>query len=159
MIRGERKARWIVAGILLIVLALVGWSLYQRTTIAQTRIHLGDAVFRAEVVDTDQARQKGLSGRQALPENEVMLFAYEQPDFHGIWMKDMHIDLDIVWLDEEQRVVHIVKNASPDTYPKIFRPEKPAKYIIEMNAGLVERKSITTGQRADFEIIEGQTVY
>lgn len=154
MKRGEQRARWIVGGVLLIVLALVGWNIFHRATEPQTRVHIGDAVFAAQVAQTDAERQQGLSGRRALPENSVMLFKYEEADYHGIWMKDMHIDIDIVWLDEEQRVVHIVKNASPDTYPKIFRPEKPAKYIIEMNAGLVDKKGISVGRKADFEIVQ-----
>lgn len=153
MKRGEQRAKWIVGGILLIILALVGWNIYNRAAEPQTRVRIGDAVFAAEVAQTDAERQKGLSGRRALPENSAMLFKYEESGHHGIWMKDMHIDIDIVWLNEDQKVVYIVKNASPDTYPRVFRPEKLAKYILEMNAGLVEKKSISIGRKADFEIV------
>jgi len=69
----------------------------------------------------------------------------------GIWMKDMHIPIDIVWLDKNKKIVHIVKNVSPDnSTSKIFEPNTIAKYVVELPAGTVDSKAIITNQLARF---------
>ncbi len=149
-------AKWIVGIVLLGLLALAAWSIFQPEE--QTRVHLGDSVFSVAVAANEQDRQQGLSGVRQLKQNSGMLFAYAENDRWGIWMKDMHIALDIVWLDEEKRVVHIVKNATPDTYPQVFRPETPARYVLELNAGAVERNNVQVGKKAEFALPQGTTV-
>jgi len=48
-------------------------------------------------------------------------------------MKDMKVPIDIVWLDSNKRVVHIVKESSPDDSTSItFTPLSQAKYVIEL---------------------------
>lgn len=151
MARGEKVAKWIVGGVLLAILALAIWGMVFRSE-ERVRVHVGDGIFSMRLADTEETRQKGLSGVRALPETEGMLFVYEKADRHGIWMRDMHINLDIIWLDANKRVIHVVKNASPDTHPQIFRPEKPARYVLELNAGMVDKRSIAIGKEARFEL-------
>lgn len=147
-------AKWIVGVAILFVLALAAWNIFFQPE-DTTRVQMGDTTFLTQVAATDEDRQRGLSGTRQLQDNRGMLFVYGEEDTWGIWMKDMHIDLDIIWLDADKRVVHIVKNATPDTYPQIFRPEKPAQYVLEINAGLVDRRNIQIGTRAQFELPEG----
>lgn len=151
MVRGEKVAKWIVGGVLLAVLALAIWNMVFRSE-EYVQLHVGDGIFSMRLADTEEARQKGLSGVRTLPETEGMLFVYENEGRHGIWMRDMHIDLDVIWLDTDKKVIHVVKNATPDTYPKIFRPEKQAKYILELNAGMVDKRSIAIGKTARFDV-------
>ncbi len=60
-------------------------------------------------------------------------------------MKDMKFPIDVIWLDENYRVVNIVKDARPDSFPEVFKSEAPAKYILEVNAGFANRNSIKVG--------------
>lgn len=39
---------------------------------------------------------KGLMGRESLPENQGMLFIYDEPQDLSYWMKDTLISLDII---------------------------------------------------------------
>ncbi|MFH1584564.1 MAG: DUF192 domain-containing protein [Patescibacteria group bacterium] len=98
-----------------------------------------------EVADTQEARQKGLSGRPSLEENEGMLFVYKEPERPGFWMKDMNFSLDILWIDEHGVIQEIAESISPDSFPQRFLPETVASYILEVNAGWVERHGIEAG--------------
>lgn len=106
--------------------------------------------YLLEIVTTDTERSKGLGDREAMPANQGMLFVFEGVAVQCFWMKDMHFSIDIIWLDAEKRVVHIEKGVSPETYPRTFCPSKPAKYVIELNAGEASRASIRPGQKLSF---------
>lgn len=83
-------------------------------------------------------RIKGLSGVDNFLDFDAMLFVFEKEGKHGIWMKDMLMPLDIIWLDANKQIVHLEKNVSPDSYPKSFNPGSNAKYVIETKAGAIE---------------------
>ncbi|MCH7882886.1 DUF192 domain-containing protein, partial [Patescibacteria group bacterium] len=102
-----------------------------------------------ELADTSEKRVHGLSGRDKLFENQGMLFIFDKPDFHSIWMKNMHFALDIIWIDEEWRVTDITKNALPESFPQTFQPTSLTKYILEVNAGFTEKNRIRIGDRVE----------
>lgn len=91
--------------------------------------------LRFEIADTPEERAQGLSGRQSIPDNYAMLFVYEEADLHGFWMKDMFVPIDIIWLGDDGTVLKIEEAVSPDTYPKVFYPPQPVRYVLEMRAG------------------------
>lgn len=99
-----------------------------------------------EVADTVEKRREGLSGRKSLGVNNGMLFILGKPDFYGIWMKNMNFPIDVIWIDENLRIVDIERNIQPDTYPEIFRPEQKSTYILEVNAGFTEIYNIDVGE-------------
>ncbi|TSC90524.1 MAG: hypothetical protein G01um10142_420 [Parcubacteria group bacterium Gr01-1014_2] len=57
----------------------------------------------------------------------------------------MNFPIDVIWLDENYRVVDIAHNVRPDSFPEIFEPRAPALYILEVNAGFARRNGIETG--------------
>jgi uncharacterized protein len=109
------------------------------------RAVIGETVITLDVAKTQEQRIKGLSGRKSMPRNHAMLFIFEEKGRHGIWMKDMNFSLDVVWLDEFNQVVYIEKNISPETFPNVFIPFQDAKYVLEFNAGFVDKNNIKTG--------------
>jgi uncharacterized membrane protein (UPF0127 family) len=68
-----------------------------------------------------------------------LLFVFDEPGLHGIWMKDMRFPIDILWLDDAFQVVDVRKNVAPDSYPTVFKPTKPARYVLEVTAGFADR--------------------
>ena len=114
-------------------------------------IKLKEARFKALVSDTPLLRSRGLSGFAGLKEGEAMLFVFDAPEKYGFWMKDMLFPIDIVWLDEGKRVVHVESNVLPETYPSIFFPESPALYVLELPAGIAARIGVAKGDKADFQ--------
>ncbi|MBI3335505.1 MAG: DUF192 domain-containing protein [Candidatus Portnoybacteria bacterium] len=106
-------------------------------------VTIGDATFSVEVVTTQKGYIQGLSGRKALPDNEGMLFVFKSADYYPIWMKGMMFGIDIIWMDEKFRIVDIKENVPPESFPKTFYPSKPARYVLEVNAGEVKKSNVT----------------
>lgn len=128
------------------------------------RIHAVDALVRrnatiiaqngnivADIVDTEESREQGLSNRPPLDKNVGLLFVFDMPSQYGFWMKDMKFALDIIWMNEEGTVVALERDVTPDTYPKIFVNSSPAKYVLEINAGEAEKMGIFIGSKLKIE--------
>jgi uncharacterized membrane protein (UPF0127 family) len=149
--RVERGAGWLIAILVLLLLGSTAWSVIHKWQHVST-VRLGNAVLSTDVADTDSARAEGLGGRDKLGMNDGMLFVYDRDGRWGIWMKNMKFAIDIVWLNKDKRVVHIIKNVYPDTYPDVFKPDTEARYVLEVPAGTVEAKNIRINQAAHFDL-------
>jgi len=115
---------------------------------AQNDISLGPDKkrFVLDVASTQASREKGLSGRTGLDQSHGMLFIFSEADNTCFWMKDMKFSIDILWFDQDQKLVHIAKDASPASYPKeSFCSPTATKYVIEVAAGTVERLGLKLG--------------
>ena len=117
---------------------------------SKSEVILGGKTFSVEVADTNLLRERGLSGHKPLGEYEGMLFIFQKPDRYGFWMKDMLFSLDILWLDENYKIIHIEKNLSPKTYPKVFYPEAESQYVLEISAGSCSMLGIKVGDSLVF---------
>ena len=106
----------------------------------------------AELAVTVEERQLGLMHRKKIDSDQGMLLVFEQVNYYSIWMKNMKIPLDILWLDQEKRVVHIEKNVPPckeDPCPS-YSSRFPALYVLEIKAGSVEEHGLKMYDRIDF---------
>jgi uncharacterized protein len=111
-------------------------------------------VLQSEVMVKDEDRAMGLMFRPSLPSDRGMLFVFEQPDFHGIWMKNCKFPIDIVWLDEGRRVVDVAAKVPPckaDPCP-VYQPLGRASYVVEMGAGQAGREKVGRGALLDFKL-------
>ena len=68
-----------------------------------------------EVVRSIEDRRLGLSDHESLPTNQGMFFVFEESGLHGFWMKDMDFSIDIIWIDEARKIVHVEPDVSPNT--------------------------------------------
>lgn len=105
----------------------------------------GGVSLRIEYATTSAAREKGLSGRVSIPNAYGMLFVFPMSDYYGFWMKDMLVPLDIFWLDDQGQVVWIQKDVATSTYPNVFKPTEPARYVLETVAGFADLYQVATG--------------
>lgn len=121
-----------------VCILLVGSLLFSARSDRGLRVVFDDdkAVFWAEVVRDDAARQRGLSGRTALAADQAMLFVFPAGEANCFWMKDMNFSIDMIWLDITKQVTHIAHNVSPDTYPQSFCPKKASTYVLEVPVAL-----------------------
>ena len=111
-------------------------------------VEINGAILMAEVVSHRTSRARGLSGREMLGEREAMLFIFDEPDYYGIWMKDMKFPIDIIWLDDELKIIGLEKNINPNTFPEKFSPPSPAKFVLEVNGGWSDENKIKEGMTA-----------
>lgn len=94
--------------------------------------------FLVEVADTWWKRAKGLMFREKLPPMHGLLIEFPEPGKWGIWMLFMRFPLDLIFLDEKMQVVDAKANIPPVSLNprtwKIYKPRKPAKYVLEISA-------------------------
>ena len=112
------------------------------------------AVLQTEVMIKDPERQMGLMFRPSLARDHAMLFIFETVDFHGIWMKNCKFPIDIVWLDEQRKVVHVAEKVPPckaDPCP-VYEPMQRAAYVVEMNAEQARQEEVVLGATLDFTL-------
>lgn len=105
----------------------------------------------AEIADSDFETQRGLMDRKSMSDDESMLFLFEKEDRYAFWMKNMQFALDIIWIDGNRRIVDTAKNVPPckETCESIF-PALTARYVLEVNAGWVEKHKIKIGDEVKF---------
>lgn len=148
----RNKSAYVLVIIGLLILTFAVATVFSSKFQKSTHIILGESVISARVAKSNEERSKGLSGVADLKEGEGMLLVYDNDDKHSIWMKDMKINIDIIWLDKDKKVVHIVKNAAPESYPRLFKPSKPARYVLEVPAHYTTREKIKVSTPANFTV-------
>jgi len=140
----------------LVIVAVMGmfgslvYFFWQRDTGVGGVLTINDATIRIVRAATPAERAQGLSGKDALSENEGMLFVFDRADYHAFWMKDMRFPLDIIWIDDNRVVVDMATHALPSSFPASFVPVEPARYVLEVSAGFADRHKIRVGDRVEF---------
>ncbi len=109
-----------------------------------------ETLIHAEIAATSDARQKGLSGREALGAHDGMLFLFPLANRYPFWMIDMRFPIDIIWI-RGRSVVDIAANAQPPApgtsaaeFP-LYYPRLPADKVLEIPAGAAEQMGIKIG--------------
>jgi len=105
------------------------------------------AVF-LEFARSPAQQARGLGGRESLTWHHGMLFEYASPRFPGFWMKDMHFDIDIVWI-RESRIVEISHRVPHfDDHPgPTIRPRELVDSVLEVPAGYAQAHGWRVGDR------------
>ena len=109
-------------------------------------ITIADVELKVWLADNMAKRAQGLSGTKSLPKDGGMLFDFGTPTTPGFWMKDMNYAIDIIWIDENLKVIGTTENVEPNTFPRTFNPPSPIRYVLEVQAGFVKDKKITAGE-------------
>lgn len=105
----------------------------------------GGVSLRLELATTSAKRQLGLGERTDVPDDYGMLFVFPEDGYYGFWMKDTLVPLDMFWLDAKGHVVYQLGDVEPSTYPDVFYPSVPARYVLETQAGFGKAHSVATG--------------
>ena len=108
-------------------------------------VQIHEQTVRVYVADTEEERQKGLGGFAGLESGQGMLFVFPADGEYGFWMKDMRFAIDIIWIAADKTVVDMAENVSPDTYPNVFSPSEPARFVLELPAGAAKTYKIRVG--------------
>jgi uncharacterized membrane protein (UPF0127 family) len=97
-----------------------------------------------EVVQTPEARQRGLMYRKQLAPDAGMLFIFEQPAQQSFWMHNTLVPLDLIFITSDWHVLGIVENATPmtDTARSV---DGSSQYVLEVNAGYSRRHGLGAG--------------
>jgi uncharacterized membrane protein (UPF0127 family) len=124
------------------------WSLFRTRSHLET-VQIGKTQIEIETANTESSRQRGLSGRKELPQNQGLLFVFPHEANHSFWMKDMNFALDFIWL-RQGKIVELTENVPPpsqmNNQPAIITPKEPVDQVLEVNAGFIKLHNITIGQ-------------
>jgi len=102
-----------------------------------------------EIADNDYETQTGLMYRTSMKSNQGMLFVFDDQVERFFYMKNTKIPLDLIFIDENKKIVSFQKNAQP--FDENSLPSKfPAKYVLEVNANLVDTWELNIGDLISF---------
>lgn len=98
------------------------------------------------VADTPARQAQGLMFVRDLPPDRGMLFVYGEPRMLGMWMKNTYIELDILFIGADGRIVHVAERAQPHSLETIA-PPRPAQYVLELRGGEAQRRALRPGDK------------
>ena len=106
--------------------------------------------FSIQIADNDETRARGLMFVRELPADSGMLFIHDRQEPVAYWMKNTFIALDILYFDEQFKLVSAQLNVLPcgtqsqcPNYPSY----EPIKYVLEINAGIAEQIKLKKGDQ------------
>lgn len=109
------------------------------------KVILGGQEIVVDIADTPALQEQGLSGHNELGANEGMFFIFAESHPYGFWMKDMRFPIDIIYFDQNRKIVDVWERADPASYPKVFTPRASAQFVLEVPAGFFTERHLKVG--------------
>lgn len=137
-----------IAPLALILLPLLGCASYNGRW-----VELAGKRYTVEIADDDESRARGLMFRDSMPESHGMLFIHEYQAPQAYWMKNTRIALDILYFDNERRLVSQQRDVPPCTLGDrcpAYPSKAPARYVLELNAGKAAEIGLEDGALLKF---------
>lgn len=107
-------------------------------------IKLGDKEYKVQEAKTNEEKVKGLMGVTDLPQDEGIIFYWDQPQRVEMWMHNTKIPLDIIFINDDQEVIAVEKG-TPDDDTLLSHPD--TYYVVEVNQG----SGVKVGDELEFE--------
>jgi uncharacterized membrane protein (UPF0127 family) len=101
--------------------------------------------LKVEVAATDDQRMQGLMYRRKMGTNDGMLFVFDQPEYHAMWMKNTLIPLSVAFVDAQGTILNIL-DMEPETLDS-HMSAGPSIYAIETNKGWFAQKKVKAGDK------------
>jgi uncharacterized membrane protein (UPF0127 family) len=117
-------------------------QLIDSTTIVKKELQI-------EIADNAFEQQTGLMYRKHLDQNKGMLFIFDEMRVRSFYMKNTYIPLDIIYIDSDNTIINIVKNAEP-LNEQSLPSDAPVKYVLEINAGLSSSWDLKPGYKISY---------
>jgi len=107
------------------------------------------ANFDIEIAENEYETHTGLMYRKSMKKDRGMLFIQPIESLQYFYMKNTEIPLDIIYINSGMKIVSFQKNARPldeNSLPS----NVPAKYVLEINAGLSDQLGLQVGDSISF---------
>jgi len=121
----------------------------------QVNVTVNHQILIADISATNELRTKGLSVKDALAEDEAMLFVFDVEGEHRFWMKDMKFPIDIIWISSDKIVVDIENNLQPchsGGLCSIYEPDGNSVYVLETVGGFASKYDIVKVTPVKFDL-------
>ena len=128
----------------IIIILIIIYILYKYFT-TDARIHK----IYGKVAKNNKELQKGLMFKKdKLKNNEGMLFPMTYK-INSMWMKNTYIPLDVIFLDNDMRIIGYVEDTVPLSLESISI-DKKSNNVLEMNSNSVQNHNINIGDKILF---------
>ncbi|MDA4848740.1 DUF192 domain-containing protein [Hoeflea poritis] len=111
--------------------------------------------YTVELALTNGERAVGLMHREWMAPDAGMLFRFDDVRPVSMWMRNTLIPLDMIFIRPDGTVATIHRNAEPLS-EKIINSKEPVRFVLELNAGDVDRMGLKPGDEIRHPIIQGQ---
>ncbi|MBO9873819.1 MULTISPECIES: DUF192 domain-containing protein [Xanthomonas] len=116
-------------------------------------VELGGHRYDVELAQNDATRARGLMFRDQMEADHGMLFIHDREEPQAYWMKNTKIPLDILYFDNQRKLVAQQRDVPPcsagDACPP-YPSNAPARYVLELNAGQAEQLKLQDGTELRF---------
>lgn len=102
------------------------------------------ATLVVEIVETPEARARGLMGRALSDFTSGMLFIFEAAQPQTFWMRNTPGSLDMIFIDADGRVLNVAAHTTPMS-DRLYASAGAALYVVEARAGFADRFGIRAG--------------
>jgi uncharacterized membrane protein (UPF0127 family) len=102
-----------------------------------------------EIAEGEYETQTGLMYRKSMQDDRGMLFIFEDETPRSFYMKNTEFSIDIIYINADNNVVSIQKNAKPLDQTSL-PSGAPAKYVLEVNAGLSDKWTLAAGDKVEW---------
>ena len=131
-------------------LAALAFMFAATAVLADTRlktatVRVGPHALKVEVVSTDADRARGLMHRKSLGRDAGMLFIFDEPAYHSMWMQNTLIPLSVAFIDTQGTILNIL-DMEPQTLDAHVSAG-PSIYAIEVNKGWFAEKKVKAGDK------------
>lgn len=109
------------------------------------QVKVAGHALRVEVAATIEQRMKGLMFREKLGASDGMLFVFDEPGYHAMWMKNTPLPLSVAFVDGAGAILNIL-DMEPHTLEQ-HAAAGPAVYAIETNKGWFAKRRIKAGDK------------
>lgn len=119
----------------------------------QVTLPNGKVILAEQMIQSvDTAR--GMMFRDSLAPDRGMLFYHAQAGKYAYWMYQVRIPLDIIWMDDNGRIVEISADTPPCTTVASQCPNygghETARYVLELAGGMAKKYGLKIGDRLSF---------
>ncbi|MBY0277009.1 DUF192 domain-containing protein [Candidatus Binatia bacterium] len=97
-----------------------------------------------ELAVTPDARQLGLMYRDELAPGQGMLFIFPEAAPQAFWMKNTKIPLDILFIDDTERIVRLHAQTTPFSEASL-PSDAPVRFVLEVPGGFCAAHGIAEG--------------
>jgi len=125
-----------------------GWTAAQEVpqmNLQRVKLTAGMYVIDAQVALTPEQRQIGLMQRKEMPQQEGMIFVFEQTSEQCFWMKNTLLPLTAAFVSDDGTIVNMADMKPQTTNPHCS--SQPVRYVLEMNRGWFAKKGIKPGSK------------
>jgi len=135
------KAARVLAAILLVA----SMASLAEVTFKTSSVKVASHPLKVEVAADEPQRMQGLMFRKSLGREDGMLFIFDEPAYHSMWMKNTLIPLSVAFIDRDGVILNIL-DMEPQTLDS-HMAAGPAVYAIETNKGWFAAKRIKPGDK------------